>query len=528
MPSHYNRVGGRGQDSMRTGSASEFRVTKEIPYGATAGTTTGGFHNLFQSSWSYPNRIENLKNITIRNTGKTALEIEFLIDSWENATPDTNVSSPAQRILRHMLPVGEHIYLPNLRLLDFDAATSAGDAYALDNKNPKDVNSENLYVDSGVTVHAKVEDSATSITVTSGDPFYVGDLIQLGINTSETTQIEIMRVTKVDGTTLTVDRALYGTSAADGDSQTDATSGAVDGAKIYLPFFNITQDCNQYGGLSTCQTDSNGVFHIKNFFGYGRYANSVAGGLVPGSLSGKFFNAGYQELGLTGISPSTHSGLAASTLYGFDITVDGSGLLNSDAMQFTTDSSNVNFGGNNGIINKIQTVLNTQFRTTSSNVLNEAVSVGIVDGDIRFTSGQRLSTSAILLAAPSQGETTPFGVGRLPAIANVQSPVAASLTSDLTVDKSSGLEKINESIFFYDDGHGNIGGSASGTINYQTGELYLNGVPNAHFVVSANYGSAMAGGTRLASAGSRNSIHSCSARSLNQKINGQIEFIGYE
>ena len=43
MPSHYNRVGGRGQDSMRTGSASEFRVTKEIPYGATAGTTTGGF-----------------------------------------------------------------------------------------------------------------------------------------------------------------------------------------------------------------------------------------------------------------------------------------------------------------------------------------------------------------------------------------------------------------------------------------------------------------------------------------------------
>ena len=38
---------------------------------------------------------------------------------------------------------------------------------------------------------------------------------------------------------LTVERALYGTSAADKDAQTNATSGAVNGAKVYFHLFNI-------------------------------------------------------------------------------------------------------------------------------------------------------------------------------------------------------------------------------------------------------------------------------------------------
>ena len=193
---------------------------------------------------------------------------------------------------------------------------------------------------------------------------------------------------------------------------------------------------------------------------------------------------------MSGITSNTETGLAASTAYAFNITVDGGSTFAS--LSFTTDATNTKFGGNNGVIGKIQSALDTQFYT-AGNLFEKKVTVSIVNGDIRFTSGSHLSGSAILLAAPSQGETTPFGVGRLPAIANVQSPVAASLTSDLTVDKSSGLEKINESIFFYDDGHGNIGGSASGTINYQTGAIDFVGLPNAEFAITANYDSALGG-----------------------------------
>ena len=198
-------------------------------------------------------------------------------------------------------------------------------------------------------------------------------------------------------------------------------------------------------------------------------------------------------------------------------------------MKFTTDSSNVNFGGTNGVLSKMQDALNTQYYTTSSAVFEEKVTIGIVNGDIRFTSGSRLSTSAILLAAPSAGETTPFGVGRFPAIGSVEAPVSSILPQDTTMDKITGKESRNESVFFYDDGNGNIkGNSTTGTINYETGEFSINGVPNANFVISANYGSAFSGGTRSSSVGSQNAISSIGARSINHKIDGLVEFTAYE
>ena len=221
--------------------------------------------------------------------------------------------------------------------------------------------------------------------------------------------------------------------------------------------------------------------------------------------------------------------MAVSTEYGFDITVNGSGLLTSDYMKFTTDSSNVNFGGTNGVISKIQEALNTQYYTTSSAVFEEKVSVGMVGGDIRFTSGSRLSTSAILLAAPSAGETTPFGVGRFPAIGTVEAPVSSILPQDTTMDKVTGKEKRSESVFFYDDGNGNImGNETTGTINYTTGEFSINGVPNANFVITANYGASLSGGTRSSQVGSQNAISSIGARSVNHKVDGIVEFTAYE
>ena len=511
------------------GKSSEYRVTKEVPYGSTIGTAVGGFHTIFQTSWSYPNRVEDLRHITLRNIGKTVLEVQMQIDSWLNASPDTNLSSPTQRLLTTLLPPGEEMFLPTLRLLDYENSGSSADGQVLTNLNPADINSGELYQAVDALDDASVESTDTEITVDTGSKFYAGDLIQFGINTSATTRQEIMRVISISGNVLTVERALYGTSAADKDAQNHGTHGVVDNALVYLPFFNIMADSGEYGGFATVQTNGDGILHIMIFFGFGRIASHVGAGLVPGSVSGKFFEAGYQELGLSGITSGTNSGLTASTEYGFDITVDGSGLLTSDYMKFTTDSSNVNFGGTNGVIQKMQDALDTQYYTTSSTVLNEKVTVSMVGGDIRFASGQNLTTSAILLAAPSAGETTPFGVGRFPAIGSVNAPVAARVPSDIIVDRVSGTEKRNEGVLFYDDGHGNIKGVAGGYVNYTTGELYLqNCPPNANFQITVNYGSASAGGMRLTSATSRNAIHKISARRINQKMVGRIEFIAYE
>ena len=130
-------------------------------------------------------------------------------------------------------------------------------------------------------------------------------------------------------------------------------------------------------------------------------------GIVPGSLMIMFYTKGaYQEFGLSGITSSTNSGLTASTAYQFTIAVDGGSAYD---LSFTTDSSNLNFGGTNGVIQKIQDVFDTQFYTTSSNLFEKKVTVSIVNGDIRFTSGSNLSTSAISLGDSSSGDTDIWG-----------------------------------------------------------------------------------------------------------------------
>ena len=66
---------------------------------------------------------------------------------------------------------------------------------------------------------ANLEDSDTQVTVSDTDFFRVGDCIQVGINNTTATRIEILRVTEItNATVMKVDRALYGTSAADKDS----------------------------------------------------------------------------------------------------------------------------------------------------------------------------------------------------------------------------------------------------------------------------------------------------------------------
>ena len=125
------------------------------------------------------------------------------------------------------------------------------------------------------------------------------------------------------------------------------------------------------------------------------------------------------------------------------------------------------------------------------------------------------------MAAPGSG-TTPFGVGRLPAIGSIESAVAAKLPDDTIEDKTYDLSKSNKSIFAYDDGKGNILGAATGTINYETGAIDIQGPANAEIVASFNYDSAHSGGLN-----NNNTIRKISARSLNSKINAKVEILGF-
>ena len=369
----------------------------------------------------------------------------------------------------------------------------------------------NMYTDSGADVDTATDGAIASGTTTTtlyledghSKYFRVGDLIRL--------ENEICEVTAVGtgadlaNSTLTIIREVHGSAAA-----THA-----DDVAVRFPFFNAYHDFDKF---STARTDNDGKFKAFNLFGYGRATDAPTSGILPGSIAIKCYNPGYQQWGMSGVTPGTNTGLAVSTTYAFNITVDGSGEFAN--LSFTTDANNVNFGGRNGVLSKIQDALNTQYYT-SGNLFEEKVTVSIVNGDVRFTSGAYLSSSAILLAAPGSG-TTPFGVGRIPAIANINSAVAAKLPDDTVTDPVTGNSISNTSAFMYDDGNGSLVGNGSGTINYDTGAIDFVSKPNAEFVVSAIHTGALAGKVTETT---KNTIMSIKARSLNPKIEGKINVV---
>ena len=479
------------------------------------------FVTLTTLSKTAPSILKGSKLIVIKNNSPVGVELQFHINEFENST---NVDQYTEDLrITQLLGANEYLVLPNQFMLGYSGDVSGGMAKTIDNKGGYDVNSGKLYVDSVANLAEDVDGSETAIDVNDGDYFRVGDLIQLGTTTGTTlTKIEIMRVTGIDTNTLTVERGLYGSITGNVVAQ---GTGHASGAAVHLPWFNTQEKYDKYhddaNALGIAQTNSSGRYTAQNLFGYGRSATYPTG-IVKGSFAMKFYNNGYQELGMSGVTPNTESGLAASTAYALNITVDGGSTFAS--LSFTTDATNTKFGGNNGVLGKIQSALDTQFYT-AGNLFEKTVTVSIVNGDIRFTSGNRTRNSAILLAAPSSG-TTPFGVGRVPAIASVEGAVAGRLPDDTVFDKLSYVENKNQSAFAYDDRKGNIVGVATGTINYETGALDFTGPVNGEFVTSFNYDSAHSGGLN-ATNDEQNGIVTLSGRSMNSKIDAEIEIIGF-
>ena len=501
--------------------SNDDEFTQVATFGLISGI--GGFSGM---------RMSGAKLVVVKNNNDIPLEIliqttEFKDNSNVDELNSVDLgpdSATSTRQVSYILASNEYMVLPSTWMVSYAEAHSAANAKTISNQGGFDVNSGKLYSAAITDIATALENDTTTFVVDDTDFFNVGDLIQLGSTTGTTvTNIEIARVVSIsDSTTMILERGLYGSITADKDAQTDSTNGAVVNAKVYLPFFNTQENYDKYhddaNAVGKVQTNSSGRYTAQNLFGYGRTADGVCDGIVKGSFALKFYNSGYQELGLSGITPSTNTGLAASTEYKFNITVDGGSTFSN--LTFTTDATNLNFGGNNGVLQKIQAALDTQFYT-SGNLFEKQVTVGIVNGDVRFTSGTRNRVSAIALAAPTSG-TTPFGVGRIPAIGSIESAVAASLPDDTIDDKAYNISASNKAVFAYDDAKGNIIGVATGTLNYETGAIDITGPANAEFVVSFNYDSAHSGGL-VAS----NTMSKLKARSLNSKIDAEIEVLGF-
>ena len=472
------------------------------------------------------NKLQDPQFICIYNPSDQVIETRLTYQGITSGS--TDATGGADGVISKLLRPQEYYVYPQAMAVNYitadQSAMNASDLN-LDDDITNTVSST-LYVDSGATLDAKLEDNATTVTVDDGDFFKVGDLIQVGINDTTATRIEIMRVTKKVTVTLTVDRALYGTSLADGDSQTNATNGAVSGAKVYFPIFNTLDDYNTY--TSAC-TDLAGNAQFANFFGYGRNSGGSLDGFCRGTIAIKFYKAGYQEFGMSGITNATKTGLTAGTTYYVKIGIDGA---TADEISITTDSSVDTFGGTNGFIQKLQTAIDALYFDASKNNFQKGATVSIVNGDLRVTSKQHLSTSAIALTAGTSGSDTTTeifaqAIGRLPSAP--EGAVSAKLP-DTTIIRN-GISKNNTAEIMYDDGFGNLkfgAGSTltgSGTIDYDSGAVSFTNVGSlSNFAISAIGLSGLACGANSGV----NMLTKVQARSVNNKRDAIIRVVAFD
>ena len=484
------------------GTSSALTKTKKVRYGDTSDKIFSISEAISASETTeiIPSTVE------VKNTGVVPV---MVIAGYEDWTADGTSADDVEYLHTMVLP-GDTFSAPVRAVITSGSLGSAIlDGTAVTNEVPN----ANMYVDSTAKTtegFADADDTTITFDDASGGAanlmFRVNDLIRL--------DDEVCRITSFTDTVFTVDRAVHGTSKADHTNNT----------AIRLPFFNAYHDFDKY---SVCQTNADGRFKASNFFGKGRSASGTAG-IVPGSVNIKFYNPGYQKLGLSGITSSTNSGLTLGDAYTIDITVDGGTLF--ESLSFTVDTTNANFGGTNGVIQKIQDALDTQYYT-AGNLFEKKVTVVIENGDLVFKSGQMVSGSAISLADSGDsnalfddsGQKGRFPIADVTSATGLSSPVPARLPDDVTYDPLTYTSKPSN-VFCYDDGRGRLAGSCSGTINYETGAINLTGCPaNAEFVFSCLENTAFSGKINTSDTGRKNCLVDLYATTPSQKAEGRLE-----
>ncbi len=434
--------------------------------------------------------------------------------------PGESIQAPVKGII----PLADQLHLTDETVLDFTAPHT------------------NLYTDSTADV-----DTATDGAIASGSTtttlyledghsklFRVGDLIRLENEICEVT--EVGTGADLANSTLTIIRGLYGSTAA-----THA-----DDVAVRFPFFNEYYDFDRVlsGNTQLVQTDASGRFKCSNLFGYGRLATGLPQGITPGSFCMKFYSRAHMDIPMGGtgvaggtggsnipITSSTSSMLTASQEYSLNLIIDDSAET---TVSFTTDSSNVNFGGTNGVISKIQDAINTATRTAGNNLFGYSCSTGIVNGNLRFTSNSNLlphdgtNGSKIEVKDGAGGTNVLTGAaGIFPDINNSIAPVEPKLPDNTIYDPITYGTTPNVGAFAYDKGNSRIYGQATGTINYETGALEFVGPANASFQISACYNGPFSGKQDATEGDRSNSIVAVHGNVLNRRMTGQLKVTTY-
>ena len=472
-------TGGSGSSSASTkkARAPKTTITKAITY---SDTTNDLLLDISKDASASSQKSGDISMVRVSNTGSTPAVAIFGFQQW---TDEDTIGN--ENFLHFLLSPGEVISMPATRAIMTDEDTDLYEGDVITSVAPN----SNEYVDSTADIDtatsASVASDATVTTIYLEDGhskfLRVGDLIRL-----ENEILEVLTVgTGADlaNSTITVKRGVYGSTAA-----THA-----DDVAVRFPFFNAYHDFDKY---SVAQTDNLGRFKAMNFFGYGRTTTALCG-ITPGSVAIQFYTKGYQGLGLSDVTSNTPTGLTASTTYYLTIAADGGSALE---INFTTDATNGNFGGENGLVQKIQDALDTAYYT-AGNLFEKKINVFIRGGDVIFESQSKLSTSAIALTAGTSGAGASVRFlaqanGRIPALANIASAVDARLEVDTVYDPVT-YSSSYKNIFITDDGYGNLkyAGRSVGTINYETGaiEWAISSCPNAEFVISALYNAPFSG-----------------------------------
>ena len=446
------------------------------------------------------------QSFCLYNSGSVGLEIQIQNTKWAHAAPDT-VDSEAV-FNSFILGAGEMFFSNNMRLMQRDADNSG----ALGAECPlRLMTSLSGTLDA---THSKggdmgadtdTEDASSSASIAldgGGAKFRTGDYIFFDTSTSDA-----MKVVSVSGNTLTVERNVLGYTAQTIPDNTDVFMYA--GTHLHD---KGTEDDSG----TNIRTDAQGRFKgqllgVGGDVPRGTGATNVAGGIVPGSAVIQFpESGGYQNLGVA-VGSTDSTGLAVSTAYEFRIT---DSLVTTADIAFTTDSSDVSWG-------KVIELINQAFVDASLDY-----TVGIVNGDVRFSAKKWIDGDSITLADPSDG-TEPWGVGNVPDTAAHETPVKTRFPSETITDIGSGKSIKNTTNMLIDDGNGNLVGEVgSGTINYDSGVVDFTGLYRAEFKTAFAYGSAHSGiPTRAAN--TSNMAKTIAARSNNVYKNGELTLICY-
>ena len=536
-----NVSGGFGGSSARRAGTPSSAVTKDIGYVAgTAASNEILAISKSDSATSTPS--SDPTAVILENTGLVPVTCMLGYQAYTDSTTTAGVADATQEgiaYLHVLLRPGE-TFEPHMRAVislqggnsaythaDFaNGATKSLEGTMVDFTAPD----SNAYVDSlanvddgsGLDIIGSATETKlflepyTSAINCTANLFRKGDLIQVNSEVMEV--IDIGDKSDLANNYLTVKRGMYGSTAA---------SDHADAAAVRFVFFNTYTDFDITNKL---RTDRNGRWWSRFFPSatvIGRVQTAVPAGITPGSVCGYFYKAGYQEFGLSGITSSTVTGLAVSTAYKVDITVDG-GTMFQD-LTITTDGSNKTFGGTTGLIYKFQEALDEQFYT-AGNLYGKRVKVGIHNGDIRVSSGQYGSDSAISLTdtGDSLSLFDSAAVGRIPAAGDLEDPVAAKLPEKTVFDPITYAESPNMAEMFWDDGYGNITGNCTGTIDYETGALLLRGAPPlAEFELSVSHSGAHSGKSDSTEGQRANQLVSIKANVISRRTSGSIKCTAY-